>query len=194
MEKERKIQIIKAAIKRFTKHGLNKTTVDEIARDLRIGKATIYHYFDSKEDLFYATLNWEAVQFKNDLILIFKNPGKDLTEKLKDYFLFKEESPLKYKLLNDVFILLLKNEAFVQEEEFVKNFLSEEEELILQELKATKGKPENLKALAGFLVMESWGIIFINILSGNSKFDFNEKKKQIFYNNIEVLINNIQQK
>jgi len=51
LDKERKIQIIKAAVKRFTKHGLHKTTLDEVARDLRIGKATIYNYFESKEDL-----------------------------------------------------------------------------------------------------------------------------------------------
>ena len=55
-DKDRKIQILKAAVKRFAKHGLNKTTLDEIARDLRIGKATIYNYFESKEELFYETI------------------------------------------------------------------------------------------------------------------------------------------
>jgi len=42
MANERKIQIIKAAAKRFARHGLNKTTLDEVARDIRIGKATIF--------------------------------------------------------------------------------------------------------------------------------------------------------
>ncbi len=51
MPNDRKIQIIKAAAKRFARHGLNKTTLDEVARDIRIGKATIYHYFTSKDDL-----------------------------------------------------------------------------------------------------------------------------------------------
>ena len=59
MANERKIQIIKAAAKRFARHGLNKTTLDEVARDIRIGKATIYHYFQSKDDLFYEALKWE---------------------------------------------------------------------------------------------------------------------------------------
>ncbi|HED08177.1 MAG TPA: TetR family transcriptional regulator, partial [Ignavibacteria bacterium] len=35
MSKERKSQIIKAAAKRFARHGLNKTTLEEIAGDLR---------------------------------------------------------------------------------------------------------------------------------------------------------------
>ena len=43
MANDRKNQIIKAAAKRFARHGLNKTTLDEVARDIRIGKATIYH-------------------------------------------------------------------------------------------------------------------------------------------------------
>ena len=46
MLKERKQQIIRAAVKRFARHGHGKTTLDEIARDIRIGKATIYHYFE----------------------------------------------------------------------------------------------------------------------------------------------------
>ena len=64
MANERKLQIIKAAAKRFARHGLNKTTLDEVARDIRIGKATIYHYFTSKDDLlFLATLKWDLVKF-----------------------------------------------------------------------------------------------------------------------------------
>jgi AcrR family transcriptional regulator len=55
--KEKKLQIIKAAAKRFDKHGLAKTTLNEIARDLRIGKATLYGYFSSKEELFFSVLN-----------------------------------------------------------------------------------------------------------------------------------------
>ncbi|MCK7524579.1 MAG: TetR/AcrR family transcriptional regulator [Ignavibacteriales bacterium] len=63
MANERKIQIIKAAAKRFARHGLAKTTLDEVARDIRIGKATIYHYFTSKDDLYFATLKWECELF-----------------------------------------------------------------------------------------------------------------------------------
>ncbi len=63
MANERKIQIIKAAAKRFARHGLNKTTLDEVARDIRIGKATIYHYFTSKDDLYFATLKMGMRKF-----------------------------------------------------------------------------------------------------------------------------------
>lgn len=41
MEKEKKILIIKTAIKRFIRHGKHKTTLDEIARDLRMSKSSL---------------------------------------------------------------------------------------------------------------------------------------------------------
>jgi len=50
-EGKRKI-ITKIARQIFSKYGFLKTTVDDIAKAARIGKASIYHYFKSKEDLF----------------------------------------------------------------------------------------------------------------------------------------------
>lgn len=44
--------ILASAQKRFLKFGFKKTSVEEIARDSKVGKATIYKYFKSKEDLF----------------------------------------------------------------------------------------------------------------------------------------------
>ena len=49
---EKKRIITKVAQKIFSKYGLIKTTVDEIAKAARMGKASLYHYFKSKEDIF----------------------------------------------------------------------------------------------------------------------------------------------
>ena len=89
MEKERKQQILKAAVKRFSRHGLNKTTLDEIARDLRIGKATIYHYFNTKEELFFKAIEWEFEIYLDDLKTIFNNDQLSLKDKLIEYFISK---------------------------------------------------------------------------------------------------------
>ena len=45
-------QIQAAAEKLFLHYGFRKTSVDQIAREARIGKGTIYNYFRNKEDLF----------------------------------------------------------------------------------------------------------------------------------------------
>ena len=44
--------IITVASDIFTRFGFRKTTMDEIASALHKGKSSIYHYFESKEELF----------------------------------------------------------------------------------------------------------------------------------------------
>ena len=52
MEPEKiKESIIRAAKELFRKYGYHKTSVNEIAKKARIAKATIYKYFDSKEQV-----------------------------------------------------------------------------------------------------------------------------------------------
>lgn len=52
MFRDKKVMITNIAQKVFSKYGLVKTTVNEIAKAARIGKATIYHYFNNKEDIY----------------------------------------------------------------------------------------------------------------------------------------------
>ncbi|MCZ7612419.1 MAG: TetR/AcrR family transcriptional regulator [Ignavibacteriaceae bacterium] len=75
MAKGRKEEIVRAAAKRFSRHGFNKTTLEEIARDIRIGKPTIYHYFTSKDELFNSSVEFQSSQFIEDIKAIFNNPG-----------------------------------------------------------------------------------------------------------------------
>ncbi len=56
---DKKNRIIAVATDLFAHFGYQKTSVNEIAREANIGKATIYYYFQSKEDIFL-----EAVQIK----------------------------------------------------------------------------------------------------------------------------------
>lgn len=57
MKQEDKIEnILEAATKRFAHFGVDKTTMNEIADDLGISKASLYYYFPDKLNLFAATL------------------------------------------------------------------------------------------------------------------------------------------
>ena len=51
-----KESIKRAAQELFRKFGYHKTSVNEIAKRAKIAKATIYKYFDSKEDVLHALL------------------------------------------------------------------------------------------------------------------------------------------
>lgn len=59
-DKKKKSVIEKVAQDLFSKFGFFKTTVDEIAKAARIGKATIYHYFKGKEDIFKEVVEKES--------------------------------------------------------------------------------------------------------------------------------------
>jgi len=131
---EKKGIITRVAQKIFSRYGLIKTTVDEIARAARMGKASLYHYFKSKEDIFR-----EVVEKENML----------LTEKIQEA-INKEDLPQKkirayiitrMKYLNELanihsalkddylehyaFIEKIRKRNFQEEIETIKNILKE---------------------------------------------------------------------
>lgn len=57
-KKERRDQIITAAAKVFARRGFSGTLMANIAAKAGIGKGTLYEYFNSKEDLFFAVFEW----------------------------------------------------------------------------------------------------------------------------------------
>jgi len=59
MDRERKTRrqdLLQAAEEIFARKGFHSATLDEIVKTACTGKGTLYHYFDSKEDLFYAVI------------------------------------------------------------------------------------------------------------------------------------------
>ena len=52
--------IINVARNIFAKFGFRKTTMEEIAQAARKGKSSIYHYFNSKEEIFNAVVEKET--------------------------------------------------------------------------------------------------------------------------------------
>ena len=79
--KERKVRqdlILDAALQVFKKKGIEGSTMDEIALEADFGKATLYYYFKSKEDVFSA---------------ILKNGWKDLWANLEPVISEDNKSP-----------------------------------------------------------------------------------------------------
>ena len=61
--KMRQERILAGALTVFKARGLEGATMDEIANESGFGKATLYYYFKSKEDVFSAILKegWENI-------------------------------------------------------------------------------------------------------------------------------------
>ena len=82
-EKERRRQQIIVAAKRiFSKKGLSKTTMEDIAKESELSPGTLYLYFKNKEEL-YASLSLRILQFLSIRVAqVIQDPGEDPTEKL----------------------------------------------------------------------------------------------------------------
>ncbi|MCL5028073.1 MAG: TetR/AcrR family transcriptional regulator [Bacteroidetes bacterium] len=83
--------IISAARKRFAHYGFSKVTMDEIAGDVEMGKASLYYYFPTKEDLFKAVVVEEQNEFTKKIETILQKQTS-FSEKLNEYV----EQRLKY--------------------------------------------------------------------------------------------------
>lgn len=75
--------IIEVAQKRFGLFGVEKTSMQEIANDLKLSKASLYYYFPDKESLYKAVVEKEQIEFLNNItkrILSIEEPGQLLLE------------------------------------------------------------------------------------------------------------------
>jgi TetR/AcrR family transcriptional repressor of mexJK operon len=82
--KEKETIIIEAARKRFAHYGFSKVTMDEIAGDVEMGKASLYYYFPTKEDLFRSVISQELNELQKNIELILNEPNS-ASGKLKSY-------------------------------------------------------------------------------------------------------------
>ena len=63
IEKSKSDQIIETAQKWFGQYGIEKTSMRDIADDLKLSKASLYYYFPDKESLYRAVVEKEQIEF-----------------------------------------------------------------------------------------------------------------------------------
>lgn len=81
---ERTQQIVLAAQKRMLQYGFSKVTMDEIAEDIGMKKASLYYYFPTKEDIFRSVIQNEHQEFIG-LISALVEQSMSASEKLRLY-------------------------------------------------------------------------------------------------------------
>jgi AcrR family transcriptional regulator len=77
-------KIIISAGQIFSHYGFKKTTMDEIAKALKMGKSSIYYYFESKENIFEAVVLYEANILRNELTTAIKAVESPI-DKMRNY-------------------------------------------------------------------------------------------------------------
>ncbi|WP_341863074.1 TetR/AcrR family transcriptional regulator [Gymnodinialimonas sp. 57CJ19] len=74
-------QVIGGARAVFMREGFEGASVDEIARDAGVSKATLYSYFPDKQHLFLAVLKMECAA-QSEVEVLFEQSGLSVEEKL----------------------------------------------------------------------------------------------------------------
>ncbi len=77
--------ILKTALEQFSKHGIKKVKMDDIASTLSISKRTIYELFSDKEQLLFETLKLHNEIIHNEGKQIVRNAAHTLEIILKLY-------------------------------------------------------------------------------------------------------------
>lgn len=75
-------EILKSTVKVFGTCGV-KFTLDDIARDLAISKKSIYKYFDGKEDIIRAVIDWVFEDIEQQHYKLLERTDLDPVTKLK---------------------------------------------------------------------------------------------------------------
>ena len=100
----KKNQIVKAAAVVFAASGYSRAVIADIAIEARIGKGTVYEYFDSKEDLFFAVFEWYQKKTEKAAIDGIASSGAAATERLKA---LNDSLMGLWAEMKDVFVLVM---------------------------------------------------------------------------------------
>jgi AcrR family transcriptional regulator len=85
LPEETREHILDKAEQRFWTFGFKKTTIDEIAADVRVGKGSIYQFFKSKEAIVLATIARHKRALLQEQVSIRQDPSLAPAEKLRRF-------------------------------------------------------------------------------------------------------------
>jgi AcrR family transcriptional regulator len=86
-----RLKILSTAGQIFSKYRFKKTTMEEIASAVKMGKSSIYYYYKSKEEIFEAVVLHEANILRNELTKAIKSVDSPL-DKMKNYVFVRMKS------------------------------------------------------------------------------------------------------
>ncbi len=95
-----KQQITEAAFRLFAKEGFTKTSISAIAKEAKISKGLIYHYFKSKEEIL-ETIFFQLLETSDQIFASVKDlaPIKKMETILDSIFNFIEQHPDLMRLI-----------------------------------------------------------------------------------------------
>ena len=145
-----KRNIIEVAASIFSRFGYKKTTMEDIASAINMGKSSLYYYFKSKEEIFEAVVVHEAELLKKSLYEVLVQ-NKDPRSRLKNYILVRMKVLKKLSnYYNAVFSPDLSHFDFIEKirEKYDKEELQTVERILVEGARLHTFKIENTRLAA----------------------------------------------
>jgi AcrR family transcriptional regulator len=115
-DQEQKATIISAATNLFARFGLEKTTMEDIAKAAKKGKSSLYYYFKSKEQVFAEVIRYEIAGLKSAIVEAIEKEADPrnklrkfvntrlsyLNEKADQYITIKDEYLMHYAFIENL--------------------------------------------------------------------------------------------
>lgn len=89
LKPEKQERIINAAIKEFAKKGYKNTATDDITKEANISKGALFHYFNSKKDLFLFLYDHTLEILMNEFFGKIDLDEKDILKRLRQVLLIE---------------------------------------------------------------------------------------------------------
>ena len=83
---ETKSKIVESALIAFSKYGYDRTRMDDIAEAAKVSKGTLYLYFRSKEELFYAISETNILRLKEQLSTLMATRKEELVSNAEKFY------------------------------------------------------------------------------------------------------------
>jgi len=148
---EHKFRILAQAQKLFAEKGFSPTSMSDLASACKVQKATLYHYFDSKEAVLFGIFEAHKDDEGNLKILERIRAAKTLEEKLYQLAKHHCEEMGKPDHLSFLKILLIETATNQKMKDYYLEFLKRQTEFLVKELvEPTVGhrmKPQEMRRL-----------------------------------------------
>jgi AcrR family transcriptional regulator len=185
-----KEKIVESALISFSKYGYDRTRMEDISEAAKVSKGTLYLYFRSKEELFYAISERNITKLKEQLSTLFTTKKEDLilnAEKFYDNF-HKEIGQDFEKVFFETIAESSRNSRLQKMlyEQRIKTFDVIIEYLNLQVQRGFINKDTDIKAIAAGLVSLFDGLSISKVLGISES-----KNKQAWIGTVKTIFNGI---
>src|SRR5690625_3006661 len=101
LRSERKDAILNAALKEFATKGFDDASTNVIAKESGISKGLLFHYVNSKKDLFLFLYDYCNELVNNEYVNLINFEEKDIFEKLRQSYLLQIDLLQKHPWIFD---------------------------------------------------------------------------------------------